>query len=147
MQNLSYLIERRQVFYCKALSKRAIYLSLRAYQLLKRIRTQKALTPEARTILDEMKGLESVEKDELRKKLDMDSKTFGKAFDFLLENLYITACAGKKLNVNWYSYLYCTAEQFERDVQGLHFNGNAKEELWRIVGQTMDEKSFAALCK
>ena len=77
----------------------------------------------------------------------MDTKTFNKAFEFLLENLYITACAGKKLNANWYSYLYCTADIFNKNINGLHFNGDCKEALWNIVKKTMDKESFEILCK
>ena len=55
----------------------------------------------------------------------MDVKAFQKEFDFLLEHLYITACAGKKLNSNWYSYLYCTARQFDKCVEELHFNADS----------------------
>ncbi len=77
----------------------------------------------------------------------MDTKSFNKAFDFLLENLYITAYAGKKINANWYSYLYCTKENFNKKINGLHFNGNCKEELWNIVKKTMDQASFDILCK
>ncbi len=77
----------------------------------------------------------------------MDTKSFNKAFDFLLENLYITAYAGKKLNANWYSYLYCTKENFNKKINGLIFNGNCKEELWNIVKKTMDQASFDILCK
>lgn len=77
----------------------------------------------------------------------MDKKEFDKAFDFLLENLYITAFAGKRINSNWYSYLYCTEERWEKEVNGLHFNGNAREELWKIVGRNMSEKDFNFLCK
>lgn len=147
IQNLIKLIERREVFYSKAFGNRAIYLSLRAYQLLKRVKPQKPLTEEARIILEEIKSRDRVDKDEIRKSLKMEGVKFNKAFDFLLGNLYITACAGKKINTGWYSYLYCTAEFFSEQVLGLHFSGNPKEELWRIVGKKMDKKSFELLCK
>lgn len=147
MQNLVYLIEDRKVFYTKALGKKAIYLSTRAYQLLKRVKPVKPLTEDAKTILDEMKRFECVDKADVRKKLGMDAKTFDKAFDFLLDNLFITAYAGKKLNPNWYSYLYSTTEQFSKTVEGLHFNGDPKKALWDMVKNTMDEKSFELLCK
>lgn len=147
MQNLVYLIEDRKVFYSKVFNKRPIYLSVKAYQYLKRIKQVKPLTDDAKIIYDEISGFESVDKADIRKNLDMDTKAFNKAFDFLLENLYITACAGKKLNSNWYSYLYCTAEQFTKKVEGLHFNGDCKEALWKIVKNTMDEENFELLCK
>lgn len=147
MQNLVYLIEDRKVFYSKAFGKRPIYLSLRAYQFLKRVKPIKPLTGDAKLVYDEISNFECADKADVKKRLAMDTKTFDKAFDFLLENLYITACEGKKLNSNWYSYLYCTAEQFNKKVQGLHFNGDPKEALWNIVKNTVDEKNFEILCK
>ena len=147
MQNLVYLIEDRKVFYSKAFGKRPIYLSVKAYQLLKRVKPTKPLTDESKLVYDEIAKFEYADKAEVRKSLDLDTKTFDKAFDFLLENLYITAYEGKKLNSNWYSYLYCTAEQFCKRVEGLHFNGNPKEALWDIVKGTMDRDNFELLCK
>lgn len=147
MQNLVYLIEDRKVFYSKAFGKKPIYLSIRAYQLLKRVKEIRPLTQEAKVVLDEMQKQECTDKADIRKALGMDTKIFNKAFDFLLENLYITACAGKKINANWYSYLYCTEEQFKKKITGLHFNGDSKAALWNIVKDTMDEKNFEILCK
>lgn len=77
----------------------------------------------------------------------MEKKDFDKAFDFLLENLYITAYAGKRLNANWYSYLYCSVDRFEKDIEGLHYNGNTKEALSVLVGKHMSEKDFNSFCK
>ncbi len=147
MQNVVYLIENRKIFYSKAFGKRPIYLSIQAYQYLKRIKPIKPLTDEAKMIFDEMKRFESIDKNDLKKRLNMETKVFNKAFDFLLENLYITACEGKKLNAQWYSYLYCTAEQFNSKVTGLHFNGDCREALWQIVKNTMNEKEFDILCR
>lgn len=147
VQNLVKLIERQKVFYSKSLGKKAIYLSVRAYQLLRRVKPQKPLNEEARKVLDEIKGHEGVDKTDVRKALGMESRLFNKAFDFLLENLYITAFAGKKLNTDWYSYLYCSEHTFCQRVAGLHFSGDPKEELRRLVGKTMDEKNFELLCR
>lgn len=135
------------MFYCKAFAKKAIYLSVRAYQLLKRCKNIRPLTNEAAIVLEAIKSRECADKNELKKELSMDTKIYNKAFDFLLENLYITACAGKKLNANWYSYLYCTAELFDKKVEGLHFSGNPRAELGRVLGKTMDEKAVEVLCK
>ncbi len=38
-------------------------------------------------------------------------------------------------------------ENFNKKINGLHFNGNCKEELWNIVKKTMDQASFDILCK
>ena len=147
MQDLVYLIENRKVFYCKALGKKPVYLSKTAYQLLKRAKPAAHLSEAAKSILREMEKYEAVDKADLKLLFSMDARAFQKEFDFLLEHLYITACAGKKLNSNWYSYLYCTARQFDKCVGGLHCNADPKQALWNMVKGTMDKKSFELLCK
>ena len=147
MQDLVSLIENRKVFYCKALGKKPVYLSVTAYQLLKRAKPAAPLSEAAKEILKAMEKREAVDKADLKLLFPMDAKAFQKEFDYLLEHLYLTACAGKKLNSNWYSYLYCTARKFDRCVEGLHFHGNPKEALWNLVKGAMDKKNFELLCK
>lgn len=147
MENIVALIELRQVFYCKAYKKRSTYLSVKAYQLLSRIKSMKDLSSDAEIIYNEMKKHDCVDKDDLKQVLHMEKKTFDRAFDFLLENLYITACSGKRINSNWYSYLYCTNDQWKKEVTGLHLNGNPKEVLWKIVNHNMSESDFNIFCK
>ena len=146
MENIIGLIDLRQVFYGKIYKKRSTYLSVRAYQLLRRIKEQKALSPEAKLIYDSMKNYDFLDKDELKQRLDMEKRVFDKAFDFLLENLYVTAFSGKRVNSNWYAYLYCTAERWNKEVEGLHFNGDPRAALWEIVGREMNEKDFKVFC-
>lgn len=95
MQDLVYLIENRKVFYCKALGKKPVYLSKTAYQLLKRAKPAAHLSEAAKSILREMEKYEAVDKADLKLLFSMDARAFQKEFDFLLEHLYITACAGK----------------------------------------------------
>ncbi len=147
MENIIGLIELRQVFYCKAYKKRSTYLSVEAYQLLKRLKSKKELPPEAKVIFDAIRHSDSFDKDEVRNQLSMDKKVFDKAFDFLLENLYLTAFAGKRLYPSWYAYLYCSAQRWEKEVPGLHFHGDPKEALWGLVGRHMSEKDFHTFCK
>jgi hypothetical protein len=147
MENIIGLIELHQVFYCKAYKKRSTYLSIKAYQLLSRCKTVKELYPDAEIIYHKMDKYNFVDKDDLKHELSMDKKVFDKAFDFLLENLYITAFSGKKINPNWYSYLYCTTEKWKKEVNGLHYHGDPKEALWKIVNRNMCEKDFSTFCK
>lgn len=147
MQNVIHLIEKNLVFYTKAFRKRPIYLSINAYQLLKRVKTKKPLSSVAQNILKEMNKYQLTDKEEIKRKLNLDSKTFNKAFDELLEQMLVTACGGRKNGVNWYNYLYCTSEQFNRFIDGLHFNGDAQDKLWEIVGKKMNIKDFKLLCK
>jgi hypothetical protein len=147
MENITGLIELHQVFYCKAYKKRSTYLSVRAYQLLRRTKTVKELYPEAKIIYDDIRRQDYIDKEVFKIRYEMDKKVFDKAFDFLLENLYITAYAGKRLNPNWYTYLYCSFDRFDKEVAGLHYNGDPKEALWKLVGTHMSEKDFNVLCK
>lgn len=147
MENIIGLIELHQVFYCKGYKKKSTYLSVKAIQLLNRCKTKKELTPEAALIYNEMKRYDFVDKDDLKQSVAIEKKDFDKAFDFLLENLYITAFSGKRINPNWFAYLYCTAERWNKEVSGLHYHGNAKEALWGLVNQSMNEAQFNALCK
>lgn len=147
MENMITLIEQKKVFYCKAYKKRSTYLSVMAYQYLNRCLSKKPLTVDAKKILDAMKGKSFVDKDELHIALAMEKKSFDRAFDFLLENLYVTAVGGKKLNPNWYAYLYCTAEIWKHGVEGLHFNGDSRNALWKIVSKEMSGKDFKAFAK
>ncbi|MDF2485160.1 MAG: hypothetical protein K0R46_1328 [Herbinix sp.] len=146
MENIIGLIELHQVFYCKTYKKRSTYLSVKAYQFLKRCKSDKPLYPEAQIIYHAIRKCDFIDKDEFRLSFSLDKKAFDKAFDFLLENLYITAFAGKRLNPNWYSYLYCNSERWEEEVTGMHFNGNAKEALRILVGKHMNEKDFNTFC-
>lgn len=147
MENIIALIEQKKVFYCKAFKKCSTYLSVQAYQHLNRCFLKKPLTADAENILTAMKDKSVVDKDEMRLMLAMEKKPFDRAFDLLLENLYITAIGGKRLNPNWYSYLYCTAETWKHGVAGLHFNGGSKDALWKIVGKNMDKKDFDIFTK
>ncbi|MDT8717678.1 hypothetical protein IAI10_13485 [Clostridium sp. 19966] len=147
MENIISLIEAHQVFYCKAYKKRSTYLSIKAYQLLSGIKPIKPLTSESQTIYNEIKKYDFVDKDALKNELNIEKKTFDKAFDFLLENLYITAYSGKRINSSWYSYLYCTNDRWKKEISALHFNGNPKEELWKVLGRNMNQKDFNTFCK
>jgi len=147
MENIISLIEKKQVFYCKVYKKHSTYLSIKAYQYLNRCKEKKTLTPLSGEILKAMNKSDVVDKDGLRTSMSADKKEFDKAFDLLLENMYITAIAGKRLNSNWYSYLYCTANKWSEGVEGLHFQGDSKAALWEIIKMNMNETNFASLVK
>lgn len=147
MQNIISLIRKHQVFYSKVFNKKPIYLSIKVYQLLKRVKKQKPLDDIAKMILKEMAKYETADKEEIKNNLGFETKTFNKAFDHLLEEMLITAIDGKKLTTNWYSYLYTTTDRFDKHIDSLHFKGDAKEELWSILKKTMDQKDFERLIK
>lgn len=146
MADLIPLMERAEVFYCKAFGGQAICLTVRNYQLLRRCKPTPAWPDGAKQVYNAIAARESADKTEVRQALGMDAKAFDKLFNFLLQHLLITACAGKRCARNWYSYRYCTADAFDRRVEGLHFSGDARAELRRRLPQ-MDDRAFARLCR
>lgn len=147
MQNIIHLIERHQVVYSKAFMGRTIFLSIRCYQLLKRVKAPLTLDITSEMILKELGKYNEIQKEEIKEKLGIDTKIFNRAFDKLLERMKITACGGKKIKANWYTYLYCSTEQLDRQIAGLHFNGDPRMELWDMVKKKMTPKDFERLCK
>ena len=103
METLVQLAEHREAVYTKALAGRAVYLSARAFRLLCRVKPQKPLTDAAQQILRALRAYDGADKETLCEAVQMEKKTFSKAFDFLLENLYVTVCAGKRLTPSWYA--------------------------------------------
>ena len=150
MENMMGLIDLHQVFYCKAYRKRSTYLSQKAYFLLKRCKMYPEMDADSKKVYHAVHVKEAVEKDDLKAFLNMDNKTFEKSFQFLLENLYLTAFGrGKRLNANWYTYLYCTTERWEKEAHGLHFSGDAEKALSDLLCRVggMDEKELIRMIK
>lgn len=147
MENIIGLIEQKKAFYCKAYQKRSTYLSVRVYQHLCRCRSQRPLSGQALLILNAMAGRPVVDKEELRASLPLEKREFDRAFDRLLEDLFITAIGGKRLNPNWYGYLYCTSDVWRQGVPGLHFSGDSRAALQDCLGAAMGEQNFARFCR
>ncbi len=142
------LIDSHDLFYCKAYRKRTTYLSRQAYFLLKQCRTRKPLGIESIQIYENLKNIGISDMETLRSMTGMEAKIFTKAFDFLLENLNITAYKnGKVLNPYWSTFLYCTAETWEKSVETPPANDDAGIELKTILLRTMPEKAYKLLTK
>ena len=141
------LIERHKVFYCMVYKKRSTFLSSRAYRLLKRARAAYIPAGDEKPVYDALKRRELLQKDELREATGLEKPPFEKAFYTLLENMLVTAYSGRRIRHNWYSYVYCTGEFWEKQSEGLHTNADPKEELLRLFHGTADEKSIRALWK
>lgn len=100
------LIDRQELFYCKAYKKRTTYLSRETYCLLKEIRQKKPLTPAAQRIYAILKDGAAVETNFLKEVSGLDAKSYREGFDLLLQNLSVTALhSGKPLNENWSAFL------------------------------------------
>lgn len=145
MEALLPLIERREVFYCKVLQNRSCYLSREAYLLLARCKQQRPLTDEAAAVLKSVQQHPDSEKDVLRAAVEMDKKAFDKAFDFLLQQLYLTAGTGRRMQSGWCVYGYVTAVQWRAQVPGLHFSGDAAAALRRLMPSAMTDAEFKKL--
>lgn len=142
------LIDAHELFYCKAYRKRTTYLSNKVYFLLKQCRAQKPLDKKARRIYELLKGMEFGEIADLKAAACMEPKTFSKAFDLLLESCSITAFKnGKTLNPNWSTFVYSTAETWEKYAEKVPAAGDAKAELKSILLTTMSEKEFEKFIK
>lgn len=140
------LIDRQELFYCKAFRKRTTYLSKEAYYLLKEVRQKKPLTPAAQRIYAILEDGAAVETDFLKAVSGLDPKSYREGFDLLLQNLSITALHnGKPLNENWSTFLYGTAEEWEKRAPPPAPVENAGDRLWELLSQTMTERQFRSL--
>ena len=139
------LIDRRELFYCKAFRKRTTYLSKETYYLLKEVRQKKPLTPSAQRIYAILENGAEAETGFLKAVSGLDGKAYREGFDFLLQNLYVTALRnGKPLNESWSTFLYAAAEGEECAPAAVPIE-NASERLWEILSQTMTERQFRSL--
>lgn len=126
-QDVVGLIQTYQLFYSKVLKKRTTYLSLEAYYLLKSIKRPKALMEPANRIYSILEENPVSDTAFLKQAAGLSSKEYQQGFDFLLQNLYVTALQ------NGTQYVYnCSC---------------ARERLWAIVSDTMSEKQFQSLIR
>jgi hypothetical protein len=140
------LIDRRELFYCKAFRKRTTYLSKETYYLLKEVRQKKPLTPPAQRIYAILENGAEVETGFIKAVSGLDRKAYREGFDFLLQNLYVTALRnGKPLNESWSTFLYAAAAEWEKRAPGPPPVENAAARLWEILSQTMTERQFRSL--
>ena len=142
------LIDNHQLFYCKVFQKRTTYLSAEAYYLLKQVRTSKPLPPEAEQIYSLLLDKPPVDTTFLKEVSHLSSKSYRQGFDFLLQNLSVTALAnGKNLAPNWSTFLYGTAEAWEQTSPNRFCCDHARDRLWEIFSSTMPEKLFRSLIR
>lgn len=140
------LIDSHQLFYSKVFKKRTTYLSPEAYYLLKAVRKQKELTPPAERIYSLLDGKPAADTTFLKQASGLTGKEYREGFDFLLQNLYITAVEnGKRLNENWSSFYYGTAKDWEKHTPGQEFGSDAPQRLRELLSRTVPEKYLRSL--
>lgn len=140
------LLNKRELFYCKAYRKRTVYLSPRAYFLLRQCRLRPPLAGEAAALYELMKQTAPIETADLKRLTALGPKEFQRGFDFLLQNLYATALEnGTVRNPNWSTFRYGTAEQWEELAATQPPSPDPEGELRALLGQTMPEKELTRL--
>ena len=146
--DMTELIDSHQLFYCKAFRKRTTYLSAEVYYLLKVVSTPKKMSENAKTIYRMLDGKPSGDTKFLKEAAGLPAKDFQAGFDFLLQNLYITALEnGKQLHETWSSFYYGTAGQWEQYAPDVYDASDARERLREILSRTMQEKDIKWLIK
>lgn len=146
-EDVSALINTYELFYCKAYRKRTIYLSPKAYYLLKSCKRQKPMDESAACIYDLM-DQGPMDMETIRLLVCMDKKHLNKSFTFLLENLYATAMLnGRILNRNWSTYEYGTDQNWEAHVKRPVIKGDPRVELKAVLTRTMPEEEFDRLVR
>lgn len=147
-QDVTELIDRHELFYSKAFRKRTTYLSPEAYYLLKAAKPQKPLIPPAEHILSLLGNGSIAETAFLKQVCGLSSREYRDGFDFLLQNLYITAMAnGTVLNESWSTFQYGTAQAWEELSPSPPQCGDAKVRLWELLRPTVPERCFRSLIR
>ena len=142
------LIEKKELFLCKAYRKRTVYLSPRVYHLLKGCRYQRPMPEPAARLCQILQTSPGLETGELRELAQMDQRTLLTAMDFLLEELYITAVGnGHWLNPNWSTYRYGTAEAWEREAAPGQEEEHPRETLQEFLSWSMPEEEIRRLIR
>jgi hypothetical protein len=142
------LIDDHGLFYCKAYRKRTSYLSGEAYFLLKQCRRSRPLKGASERLYKLIKEAGALETDQLKSLAGMEGPAFTKAFDFLLENLYVTAFRnGRILNPNWSTFVYITAEAWEEAVEKPFLRGEPWARLQELLLKTMPLPELEKLVK
>lgn len=140
------LIDAHEVFCTRVWRKRTAYLSREAYYLLKQCRAQKPMEEAALCVYAVLEGTICLEKPDIQAFAQLDKKSFAKAFDFLLENMYMTAYKnGRILQENWSTFCYSTAENWEKAAPYALPDGDAEARLRALLRKTMPEKEIERL--
>lgn len=140
------LLDKKELFYCKAYRKRTVYLSPRAYFLLRQCRPRPELTESAAVLYEMLRQTGPIEAADLKRLTSLGPKEFQRAFDFLLQNLYATALEnGNVRNPNWSTFRYGTAEQWEESAAPQQPSPDPERELRALLGRALPEKELSRL--
>lgn len=147
-KDMTQALDRHEFFYTKAYRRRVAYLSPQVYYLLKRCRPQKPMTGDAAAICALLEQAGPMETEDLRRLSGLPTPGYVKAFDFLLENLYVTALKnGHFISENWSGLFYCTAAAWEAVVPAPELPGDPEAALRAILGRSLPEAEVARLLR
>ena len=143
-RDITALIDGQGLFYCKAYRGRTTLFSNEVYFLLKACRRERPLDEDGARLLEILRRFEPAEAETIRQASMMERACFLKAMDALLANMHVTALKnGRVINPNWSTFLYGTAETWEKCGKKPALPEEAEKELKRILLRTMPEDEFA----
>lgn len=138
--DIVFLLESREAFYCKAYRKRVTYLSREAYFLLRQCTERPPMEDRSRMILRFLELHGPADTETIRRSVLLEKKEFAKAFDFLLEHLYVTMVRnGEILNDTWSTFLWGSAEEWEKGAGAFPVCTESEKRLRAILRNTMTE--------
>ena len=134
------LLDRQALFYCKLYRGRTTYLSREAYYLLRAVRGErKALTPAAARVYELLLQAPGAETDFLKPLSGLN---------FLLRHLYATAVGnGTAINANWSTFRYAAAEVWEAQAPNIYDCPDPAGRIQALLGRTMPERWVRRLIK
>lgn len=101
------LIERQEIFFCKAFMNRTTYLSTALYLCLKHFRQSEIVNENERKVYNFLAESGGCDTEALKDALPLGKKELSAAMDGLLADLHITVLKrGKTLSDNWSSYIW-----------------------------------------
>ena len=106
------------------------------------------MTGDAAAICAILEQAGPMETEELRRLSGLPTPRYVKAFDLLLENLYVTALRnGHYISENWSGLFYCTAGAWEACVPPPELPGDPEAALYAILGRTLPGAEVARLLR
>lgn len=146
-QDVTALIDAHAVFTCKAYRGRTTYLSPEVYGLLRALKPRKPLPEAAARIYSLLEG-NAADTALLKRLSGLPAKEYQRGFQFLLQNLWITAVEnGSPLNDNWSSFLYGTAADWAQAACLPPLPPAPLDRLTEILSRTMTDRQIQALLR
>lgn len=146
-QDVTALMDAHGLFYSKVFRGRTTYTSPEVYYLLKQLKPKKPLTDAAARIYDVL-AENPTDMTFLKQLSGLPPREFQRGFQFLLQNLAITAVQnGTPLQDNWSTFVYGTASTWEKYTPHAISWDAPRDRLWEILSQTMTDRQIQSLLR